>query len=78
MTAILSVMIFAGAFATSVAVVAAMVVPQWRRIASLAAGNVEADFTPLRALAIAERRIAVRRWASASAPVLVSRTRAVA
>ena len=78
MIAIFGVMIFAGALATSVAVIAAMIAPQWRRIASLAAGNVEAEFTPLRALAIAERRIAVRRWATASAPASVNRTRAAA
>jgi len=78
MVAILSVLIFAGALATSVAVMAAMVAPQWRRIVSLAAGHAEPSFTPLRALAIAERRIAVRRWAAAPVPASVSRVRVAA
>lgn len=33
--------VFAGAFAGSVATIAAMVAPQWRRIARLACGHVE-------------------------------------
>jgi hypothetical protein len=78
MIAILSTLIFAGAFAASVVVLAAMVAPQWRRIVRLAAGNEEASFAPLRTLAIAEHRIAVRRWAAAPVPVAVSRMRAAA
>jgi len=77
MVAILSTMIFAGALATSIGVIAAMIAPQWRRIASLATGHLEPSFTPLRTLAIAERRIAVRRWAAAPAPV-AGRMRAAA
>lgn len=64
MIAILEGLVFAGALATSLAVIAAMVLPQWRRIASLATGHREESFAPLRTLAIAERRIAVRRWAA--------------
>ena len=78
MVAILSVLIFGGALATSIGVVAAMMVPQWRRIASLASGHLEPSFAPLRSLAIAERRIAVRRWASAPVPAAAARLRAAA
>ena len=66
MIAILSILVFTGAFATSVAVIAAMVAPQWRRIASLASGHMEQSFSPLQTLVVAERRIAVRRWAATS------------
>jgi hypothetical protein len=76
MIAILSVLIFTGALATSVAVIATMVAPQWRRIASLATGHLEQSFAPLQTLVVAERRIAVRRWA-ASAPA-ANRMRAAA
>ena len=78
MIAILSVLVFAGALATSVAVIAIMIAPQWRRIASLATGHIEPEFMPLRTLAVAERRIAVRRWAAAPVPAAVSRLRAAA
>ena len=78
MTAILGVLVFTGAFALSVGVIAASVAPQWRRIARLAAGHVEPAFTPLAALAGAERRIAVRRWASAPVPQPMRRLREVA
>lgn len=64
-------LVFSVAFLFSVGVIAASVAPQWRRIASLAAGNIEPAFAPLAELAVAERRIAVRRWASACAPQAV-------
>ena len=67
MLAILTVLIFGGALATSAAVIYAMVAPQWRRIVGLAMGHDETSFAPLRTLAIAERRIAVRRWAAVPA-----------
>lgn len=60
--------IFAGAFILSVTVIYAMIAPQWRRILDLAAGNPERAFAPLQTLATAERRIAVRRWASTPVP----------
>lgn len=78
MTAIFGVIVFTGAFALSVGVIAASVAPQWRRIARLAAGNVEPTFMPLAALAGAERRIAVRRWASAPVPHSIRRLREAA
>lgn len=83
MVAIVSAMVFVGAAATSGTVIAGMVAPQWRRILSLATGHVEVGFTPLRTLAIAERRIAVRRWAAAPMPAVpmiaaASRLRAAA
>jgi len=68
---VLSFIVFAGALATSMAVILLAVGPQWRRIVQLAMGRVETPalpFAPLRELAVAERRIAVRRWASQSAP----------
>ncbi|HEX8554388.1 MAG TPA: hypothetical protein VF695_06750 [Sphingomonas sp.] len=68
MMMVVGTLIFAGAFAVSLAVIALAVGPQWRRIGRLAMGHVEAPFAPLATLAHAERRIAVRRWASAPAP----------
>lgn len=75
---ILGIFVFTGAFALSVAVIASSVVPQWRRIARLAAGNVELPFAPLATLASAERRIQVRRWASAPVPQPIRRMREAA
>jgi len=77
MMALMSVLIFAGAMALSVGMIVMTVRPQWQRIARLASGNVEAGFTPLATLALAERRIAVRRWA-ATPPSTAGRIRAVA
>lgn len=78
MVAVLGVLVFSGAFIFSAAVIAAMIAPQWRRIARLAAGNVEPGFTPLAELARAERRIRVNRWASAPVPQPIRRLREVA
>lgn len=78
MVAIISSIILVGAAALSVGVIVAMVAPQWRRIARLAMGQVEPQFMPLRTLAIAERRIAVRRWAALPTPAPVSRLRVAA
>ena len=78
MVAVLSILIFAGAAALAVGVIALSVGPQWRRIVSLAAGNVEQQFAPLAQLAVAERRIAVRRWASAPVPAPLGHLRAAA
>lgn len=78
MVAVVSVVVFAGAFAVAAGVIAATVAPQWQRIVRLAAGNVEPAFAPLSQLASAERRIAVRRWASAPVPAGVRRLRAAA
>jgi len=78
MVAIVSVLVFTGAFFAAAGVIAATVAPQWQRIARLAAGHVEPAFTPLSQLAHAERRIAVRRWASAPVPAAVRRLRAAA
>ena len=78
MVAVLSIVLFAAACAASVYVIAMAIGPQWRRIASLAMGNVEEQFQPLQQLARAERRIAVRRWASAPIPAPLSRLRAAA
>ena len=73
MMTLVSLLIFSGAMFTSVAVIAMTVAPQWRRIIRLAAGHVEQPFTPLGHLRIAERRIAVRRWASDPIPASIVR-----
>ncbi|NYD90258.1 hypothetical protein [Sphingomonas melonis] len=78
MVAVVSVLVFAGAFAVAAGVIAATVAPQWQRIVRLASGHVEPAFAPLSQLASAERRIAVRRWASAPVPAGVRRLRAAA
>ena len=78
MVAVIGFLVFSAAMAVSVGVIAATVAPQWRRIAHLAMGNIEPDFQPLSALASAERRIAVRRWASARVPSAIRRMRAAA
>ena len=78
MVAVIGVLVFTGAFALSVAVIASSVAPQWRRIVSLATGHVEPAFTPLAQLAVAERRIQVRRWASAPAPLATQSLREAA
>jgi hypothetical protein len=78
MVAVLVVLVFSGAFLAAVGVIAATIAPQWRRILRLAAGHVEPAFAPLSQLASAERRIAVRRWASAPVPAPVRRSHAAA
>ena len=75
---VLGFLLFGGAFLCAAGVIAASVVPQWQRIVRLASGQVETAFSPLSELALAERRIAVRRWASAPVPAAVRRLRAVA
>jgi hypothetical protein len=77
MVAVLSMMVFGGAFAASVAIIASSIAPQWRRILSLAAGNPEPSFAPFEMLVTAEQRITVRRWAATPAPAPI-RLRAVA
>ena len=74
MMAMISILVFTGAMALACAVMWVTVAPQWRRIARLASGQVEQSFDPLEQLARAERRIAVRRWATAPTPVLVPAT----
>ena len=61
-------LVFASAFAVAVMVIVSSIAPQWRRIMRLAAGHIEPSFQPLQTLALAERRIAVRRRVSASMP----------
>ena len=78
MMAMISILVFAGAFALSAGIIATAVGPQWRRIVRLAAGHVEQGFAPLEQLAMAERRIAVRRWASAPVPAPIRRMREAA
>ena len=66
--AVIGTVVFVGAMALATAVIWLSVAPQWRRVLRLATGHVEQPFQPLQALAHAERRIAVKRWASAPAP----------
>ena len=75
---VLSFMVFAGAFAVAGMMIVSSIAPQWDRIVQLALGNVEPAFQPLRTLAVAERRIAVRRWASTTAPSSARRWNAAA
>ncbi len=78
MMAVVSILVFTGAFALSAGIIAMAVGPQWRRIVRLALGHVEHGFAPLGQLAQAERRIAVRRWASAPVPAPIRRMREAA
>jgi hypothetical protein len=78
MMMVLGVLLFSGAFFLSVAVIAASVAPQWRRILRLASGQVEQPFAPLAQLAGAERRIRLTRWASAPVPQPIRRLREAA
>jgi NADH:ubiquinone oxidoreductase subunit 6 (subunit J) len=68
--AVLSILVFAGALVLSVAMIAMAIGPQWQRIVRLAMGHVEPAFTTVGTVMVADRRITVRRWASA--PTLVS------
>ena len=78
MHAVFGIMVFSGAFGTASVAIVATVAPQWRRIVRLAAGHPETAFAPLSSLVHAERRIAVRRWASAPIPAPIRRLRAAA
>ena len=75
---VLSFAVFAGAFAVAGTTIVTSLAPQWNRIVRLALGNLEPAFQPLQTLAVAERRIAVRRWASTSAQVPARRWNAAA
>lgn len=75
---VLSFMVFAGAFAVAGMMIVSSIAPQWDRIVRLAMGNVEPAFQPLRTLAVAERRIAVRHWASVTTPAPARRWNAAA
>ena len=76
MMAVVGSMVFVGAMATAVMAMWLTVAPQWNRIVRLASGRVEQPFHPLQTLALAERRIAVRRWATVPAPVPLYRRHA--
>jgi len=78
MMMVIGSLVFASALVASIAIIASTVSPQWRRIVRLATGQVEEPFAPLATLAHAERRIAVRRWASAPMPASMRRFREAA
>ncbi len=63
---VLGILIFAGAFGIASYAIAATILPRLDRIADALAGRPQAAFAPLSDLVIAERRIAVRRWAANS------------
>jgi hypothetical protein len=69
MMTIVSIVVFAGALVTAVAVIALAIGPHWSRIMRVAGGRIDRGFAPLEQLVRAERRIAVRRRASLPAPV---------
>ena len=71
MIGLVAIAVFTGAMAHAVVAIWTTVAPEWRRIVRLAAGHVEQPFRPLAGLALAERRIAVRRWVTA--PAFVAR-----
>ena len=70
---VLSLMVFAGAFAVAGMMIMSSIVPQWDRIVRLALGNVEPAFVAVPIRTVSERRIVIRRWASTSAPLPVRR-----
>ena len=76
MMEIVSIVVFASALVTSVAVIALAIGPRWSRILRVAGGHNDRGFAPLERLVQAERRIAIRR--RASLPVPVRRLREVA
>lgn len=76
--AVLSILVFAGAFALSVTLIATSVAPQWKRIVRLAMGHVEPAFTTVGTVMVADRRITVRRWASTQTLVSSRKWRAAA
>jgi hypothetical protein len=78
MAGLVAMTVFAGAMALALAAIWTTVAPEWRRVLRLAAGHVEQPFQPLAQLAVAERRIAVRRWAAAPVPAPIRRLRAAA
>lgn len=77
MVTVVTVLVFIGAFLAAVAAIALSVAPQWRRIVRLAGGHVEQCFGPLPSPGYAERRVAVRYWAT-STPAPTARMRAAA
>ena len=78
MMAIVGTFVFVGALVLSCAAIYLSVAPQWRRIVRMATGHIEPVFAPLATLAVAERRIAVRRWAAQPVPAAIHRMRAAA
>lgn len=73
MMAVVDGLVFASACAMALMVIIMSVAPQWRRIMRLASGHVEPAFRPMQTLTIAERRVVVRRWTSASIQARLAR-----
>ena len=78
MMTVVAVLIFGGALALSGFVLASTVGPQFGRITDALYGRSRPRFEPLATLALAERRIAVRRWAAAPVRAPGFRTREAA
>lgn len=74
----LSYGIFAGALGVSVYAIAGTIMPRLDRILAALRRQPQSEFHPLATLVKAERRIALRRWASQSRPVPTIRSRAAA
>lgn len=66
--AILAFVAFGGAFGLSAYAIWSTVAPQLDRITDALFGRAPQTFQPLSGLVLAERRIAVRRWAAVSRP----------
>lgn len=68
MTTFVAIVTFGGAFALAAYAMLATIAPNLGKIAAALRGEPQhARFEPLAALVLAERRIAVRRWAAAPA-----------
>lgn len=67
----LAMLVFGGAFALSMYAITATIVPAADQIRAALAGDVQRNFAPLAELVLAERRIAVRRWAATPARAYV-------
>jgi len=67
MMTVVAVLIFGGALALSIFVLGSTIVPHLDRITDALYGRGQRRFEPLATLVLAERRIAVRRWAATPA-----------
>lgn len=68
--------VFLGAMTLALAAIWSTVAPEWRRIARVAAGQVDTPFQPLSDITLAGRRIAVKRWVVVPVPMASHRRRA--
>lgn len=78
MMTLISLGVFAGTLGVSIFAIAATVAPRADRIMAALLGRPQSQRAPLAQLVLAERRIAVRRWAAQPRPAATIRTRAAA